>query len=37
MIGELLRRITVALEASEIPYMLTGSLASSMYGSARDE
>ena len=35
MIGELLRRITVALEANAIPYMLTGSLASSMYGVPR--
>ena len=35
MIGEFLRRITVALDAHGIPYMLTGSLASSMYGIPR--
>lgn len=35
MIGELLRKITVALESNGIPYMLTGSLASSMYGVPR--
>jgi hypothetical protein len=35
MIGDLLRRVTVALEANAIPYMLTGSLASSMYGVPR--
>lgn len=35
MIGELLRKITVALEANGIPYMLTGSIASSMYGVPR--
>ncbi|HEX6641154.1 MAG TPA: hypothetical protein VF215_08570, partial [Thermoanaerobaculia bacterium] len=35
MIGEFLRRITSALEANRIPYMLTGSLASSMYGIPR--
>jgi len=35
MIGEFLRRVSAALEAAEIPYMLTGSLASSMYGVPR--
>ena len=35
MIGELLRRITAALDANGIPYMLTGSLASSIYGIPR--
>jgi hypothetical protein len=35
MIGEFLRRVTTALEANAIPYMLTGSLASSMYGVPR--
>lgn len=35
MIGEFLRRMTVALEMTGIPYMLTGSLASSMYGVPR--
>lgn len=35
MIGELLGRITSALDANDIPYMLTGSLASSMYGIPR--
>jgi hypothetical protein len=35
MIGELLRRVTAALDANNIPYMLTGSLASSMYGIPR--
>ena len=35
MIGELLLRITTALDAHQIPYMLTGSLASSMYGIPR--
>jgi hypothetical protein len=35
MIGEFLLRITTALEMSGIPYMLTGSLASSMYGIPR--
>ena len=35
MIGEFLRRITAALDAHGIPYMLTGSLASSMYGIPR--
>lgn len=35
MIGEFLRRITTTLDAHDIPYMLTGSLASSMYGVPR--
>jgi hypothetical protein len=35
MIGELLQRVTAALDANGIPYMLTGSLASSMYGIPR--
>jgi hypothetical protein len=35
MIGDFLRRITAALERSGTPYMLTGSLASSMYGVPR--
>lgn len=35
MIGELLHRVTTALDANGIPYMLTGSLASSMYGIPR--
>lgn len=35
MIGELLRRVSAALDANEIPYMLTGSVASSMYGIPR--
>lgn len=35
MIGELLQRVTAALDANGIPYMLTGSLASSMYGVPR--
>lgn len=35
MIGAFLRRITAALELNGIPYMLTGSLASSMYGIPR--
>jgi hypothetical protein len=35
MIGEFLRRVSAALETAEIPYMLTGSLASSMYGVPR--
>jgi Nucleotidyl transferase of unknown function (DUF2204) len=35
MIGEFLRRVTTALEASGVSYMLTGSLASSMYGIPR--
>jgi hypothetical protein len=32
MLGEFLRRLAAALESSEVPYMLTGSLASSLYG-----
>lgn len=35
MIGELLNRITTALEMHGIPYMLTGSVASSLYGVPR--
>lgn len=35
MIGEFLRRITTALDMHGVPYMLTGSLASSMYGIPR--
>ena len=35
MIGEFLLRVATALEANGIPYMLTGSLASSMYGIPR--
>jgi hypothetical protein len=35
MIGEFLLRVTTALDANAIPYMLTGSLASSMYGVPR--
>src|ERR1051326_1407996 len=35
MVGEFLRQIATALEANGIPYMLTGSLASSMYGVPR--
>ena len=35
MIGELLRRMIAALERSGIPYMLTGSVASSMWGIPR--
>jgi hypothetical protein len=35
MIGEFMLRIVAALEAYGIPYMLTGSLASSMYGVPR--
>jgi len=35
MIGELLRRVTAALEMAETPYMLTGSIVSSMYGTPR--
>ena len=35
MIGELLRRVTAALDANEIPYMVTGSVASSLYGVPR--
>jgi len=35
MIGEFMLRVVAALEAYGIPYMLTGSLASSMYGVPR--
>lgn len=35
MIGEFLLRITTALESHHVPYMLTGSLASSTYGIPR--
>lgn len=35
MIGEFLRRITTALDMHGIPYMLTGSVASSLYGVPR--
>lgn len=35
MIGEFLLRVTTALEMNGIPYMLTGSIASSMYGHPR--
>jgi hypothetical protein len=35
MIGEFLRRITAALDMTGVPYMLTGSVASSMYGVPR--
>jgi hypothetical protein len=35
MIGDFLKRVTAALDANGIPYMLTGSLASSMYGIPR--
>jgi hypothetical protein len=35
MIGAFLRQITTALEMHGVPYMLTGSLASSMYGIPR--
>jgi len=35
MIGEFLRQVTTALDLNEIPYMLTGSIASSMYGVPR--
>lgn len=35
MIGEFLRKVTAALDISGVPYMLTGSLASSMYGIPR--
>jgi hypothetical protein len=35
MIGEFLRRVTAALDTNGVPYMLTGSLASSMYGIPR--
>lgn len=35
MLGEFLRKVTAALDISGVPYMLTGSLASSMYGIPR--
>lgn len=35
MIGEFLRKLAFALESTGVPYMLTGSLASSMYGIPR--
>jgi hypothetical protein len=35
MIGEFLHRVTAALDSTGVPYMLTGSLASSMYGIPR--
>lgn len=35
MIGEFLRKVTFALDSAGVPYMLTGSLASSMYGIPR--
>ncbi|HET8775229.1 MAG TPA: hypothetical protein VFP80_15625 [Thermoanaerobaculia bacterium] len=35
MIGEFLNRMTTALEMHGIPYMLTGSVASSLYGVPR--
>jgi hypothetical protein len=35
MIGEFLLRMTAALETSGVPYMLTGSVASSMWGVPR--
>jgi hypothetical protein len=35
MIGELLNRVTSALDMHHVPYMLTGSLASSLYGIPR--
>jgi hypothetical protein len=35
MLGEFLRRVTAALDITGVPYMLTGSLASSMYGIPR--
>lgn len=35
MIGEFLRRVTAALDLNGVPYMLTGSVASSMYGIPR--
>jgi hypothetical protein len=35
MIGEFLRRVAAALDLSGVPYMLTGSMASSMYGVPR--
>lgn len=35
MLGEFLRKLAFALERAGVPYMLTGSLASSMYGVPR--
>lgn len=35
MLSDFLRRVTTALEMHNVPYMLTGSLASSMYGVPR--
>jgi hypothetical protein len=35
MLGEFLRKLSVALESTGVPYMLTGSLASSLYGVPR--
>ena len=35
MLGEFLRKLAVALESTGVPYMLTGSLASSLYGVPR--
>lgn len=35
MLGEFLRKVTAALDNTGVPYMLTGSLASSMYGIPR--
>ena len=35
MIGEFLRRLTTALDMNGVPYMLTGSVASSMWGIPR--
>jgi hypothetical protein len=35
MLGEFLRKVTAALDTAGVPYMLTGSLASSMYGVPR--
>lgn len=35
MLGEFLRKLAFSLESSGVPYMLTGSLASSLYGVPR--
>jgi hypothetical protein len=35
MIGDFLRRLAAALDMTGVPYMLTGSVASSMYGEPR--